>query len=166
MIGCLLYLGRRTRPDTLAPVRILARFCNSPTSYCHKAAKRILRYLCGAWSHKSQCAAGSIGVSVFVDSDHAADTITRRSRTAVVLRLGDALCLLGVQNAGIRLVFQRVMPSTMRGPTAHRNRFGLDASLTRLAWTTVVLFRCDLTMRKHIDVRMLFCAGSCGARRA
>jgi hypothetical protein len=51
MIGCLLYLGRSTRPDTLAPVRILARFCNSP-SYCHKAAKRILRYLRGTWSHK------------------------------------------------------------------------------------------------------------------
>jgi Reverse transcriptase (RNA-dependent DNA polymerase) len=42
MIGCLLYLGRRTRPDTLAPVRILTRFCNSPSSCCHKAAKRIL----------------------------------------------------------------------------------------------------------------------------
>jgi hypothetical protein len=42
MTGCLLYLGRRTRPDILAPVRILARFCNSPSSYCHKAAKRIL----------------------------------------------------------------------------------------------------------------------------
>jgi hypothetical protein len=42
MIGCLLFLGRRIRPDTLAPVRILTRFCKSPTSYCHKAAKRIL----------------------------------------------------------------------------------------------------------------------------
>jgi hypothetical protein len=42
MIGCLLYLGRRTRPDTLALVRILARFCTTPKSYCHKAAKRIL----------------------------------------------------------------------------------------------------------------------------
>jgi hypothetical protein len=28
----------------------------------------------------------------------------------------------------------------------------LDASLTRLAWTTVVLFRYDQTVRKHIDV--------------
>jgi hypothetical protein len=58
MIGCLLYLGRRTRPDVLAPVRILARFCNSPTSYCHKAAKRIVRYLRGARSHNSHCAGG------------------------------------------------------------------------------------------------------------
>jgi hypothetical protein len=42
MIGCLLYLERRTRPDILAPICILAPLCNSPTSYCHKAAKRIL----------------------------------------------------------------------------------------------------------------------------
>jgi hypothetical protein len=85
MIGCLLYLGRRTRPDTLAPVRILARFCNSPSSYYHKAAKRILRYLRGTWSHEIQCAAGSFDLSVFVGSDHAPDTGTRRSMTAVVL---------------------------------------------------------------------------------
>jgi hypothetical protein len=39
---------------------------------------------------------------------------------------------------------------------AHRNRFGSDASLTRLAWTTVVRFRCGQAMRKHIDVRMHF----------
>jgi Reverse transcriptase (RNA-dependent DNA polymerase) len=42
MIRHLLNLGRRTRPDILAPICILARFCNSPSSYCHKAAKRIL----------------------------------------------------------------------------------------------------------------------------
>jgi hypothetical protein len=52
MIRYLPNLGRRTRPDTLAPVRILTRFCNSPSSYCHKAAKRILRDLRGTWSHK------------------------------------------------------------------------------------------------------------------
>jgi hypothetical protein len=92
--GCLLYLGRRTRPDTLAPVRILTRFCKSPTSYCHKAAKRIVRYLRGAPSHKIQCVAGSLDLNVLVNSDHAADTITRRSMVGVVLRLADAVCLL------------------------------------------------------------------------
>jgi hypothetical protein len=36
----------------------------------------------------------------------------------------------------------------MRG----QESFWIDASLTRLAWTTVVLFRYDQTVRKHIDV--------------
>jgi hypothetical protein len=101
MIGCLLYLGRRTRPDTLAPVRILTRFCNSPSSYCHKAAKRILRYLRGARSHKIQCVAGSLDLNVLVNSDHAADTVTRRSMTGVVIRLGDVVYLLGCKTPAL-----------------------------------------------------------------
>jgi hypothetical protein len=84
MIRHLQNLGRRTRPDILAPVRILARFCNSPSSYYHKAAMRILRYLRGAWSHEIQYVAGRLDLSVLVNLDHAADTVTRRSMTAVV----------------------------------------------------------------------------------
>ena len=47
MIGSLLYLALRSRPDILASVLILARFQKSPTAYCHQAAKRVLRYLRG-----------------------------------------------------------------------------------------------------------------------
>jgi hypothetical protein len=47
IIGSLLYLALRTRPDTLAAVSILARFSQSPTTYCHRGVKRVLRYFRG-----------------------------------------------------------------------------------------------------------------------
>ena len=51
IIGSLMYLAQRTRFDIMAPVMILSRFQKAPTAYCHQAAKRILRYLCGTLSH-------------------------------------------------------------------------------------------------------------------
>ena len=47
VIGSLLYLALRSRPDILVSVLILARFQQNPTGYCHRAAKRVLRYLKG-----------------------------------------------------------------------------------------------------------------------
>ena len=44
MIGSLLYLALRTRPDIMVSVLILARFQNGPTAYCHRGVKRVLRY--------------------------------------------------------------------------------------------------------------------------
>lgn len=47
LIGCLLFLSTRTRPDISASVGILSRFCSDP-NICHlTAVKRILRYLKG-----------------------------------------------------------------------------------------------------------------------
>ena len=51
MIGSLLYLALRTRPDILVSVLILARFQQAPCSFCHSAVKRILRYLKGTLGH-------------------------------------------------------------------------------------------------------------------
>jgi hypothetical protein len=88
MIRYLPNLGRRTRPDTLAPVRILTRFCKVADVVLPQGSQADPAFLRGTWSHTIQCVAGSLGVSVFVASDHAADTITRRSITGVMLRLG------------------------------------------------------------------------------
>jgi hypothetical protein len=40
IIGSLLYLALRTRPDVLVAVSILTRFIQSPTAYCHRGARR------------------------------------------------------------------------------------------------------------------------------
>ena len=62
MIGSLLYLALRTRADILVPVLILARFQNAPTAYCHRACKRILRYLRGTTNFGITYGAGSTDV--------------------------------------------------------------------------------------------------------
>lgn len=51
MVGSLLYLALKTRPDILASVLILARFQQAPTQFCHRAVKRFLRYLMGTANH-------------------------------------------------------------------------------------------------------------------
>ena len=48
LIGCLLYLARRTRPDKSFAVSILCRVTNDPTHSHWKAANRVLRYLLGS----------------------------------------------------------------------------------------------------------------------
>ena len=48
IIGSLMYLVLRTRPDILIAVVILDRFSQYPTAYCHRAVKRMLRYLRGS----------------------------------------------------------------------------------------------------------------------
>jgi hypothetical protein len=164
MTGCVLHLERRTRPDILAPIYILARFCNSPSSYCHKAAKRILRYLRDTWNHKIQCVAGSLGLSLFVESDHAVDTVTRRSMTAVVLRLGDAVCLLGAKR-------QRSVDRL----TCEAEYYAMTTGAQESLWIGHILDEAGLDHSRPVPIRSddeeahrrrdTLCAGSCEARR-
>ena len=95
MIGCLLYIGQRSRPDILVAVLILARFQNSPTAYCHRGAKRILRYLRGTTDYGVTFTAGDLHMHSFVDSDHAGDTTDRKSMSGFMVKLGDAMVMWG-----------------------------------------------------------------------
>lgn len=44
LVGCLMYLSRRTRPDIATAVGMLSRSSNSPTAASWMQGKRILRY--------------------------------------------------------------------------------------------------------------------------
>ena len=95
MIGSLLYLALRTRPDILVAVLILARFQNAPTAYCHRGAKRVLRYLRGSSAKGMHYKSGSLDLHGFVDSDYAGDTVDRKSMSGFIVKLGDATCVWG-----------------------------------------------------------------------
>jgi hypothetical protein len=76
-IGSLLYLALKTRPDILTDVCILTRFTSAPTKYCHMAVKRVFRYLQGTiYLALEYCS--DIKLKVFVDSDYAVDTNSRK----------------------------------------------------------------------------------------
>lgn len=95
IVGSLLYLALRTRPDILATTIILVRFQAAPTSFCHQAAKRVLRYLKGTtrWSLRYHTEAhGSLKISAFVDADYAGDVDDRKSMSGYVVKLGNSVC--------------------------------------------------------------------------
>lgn len=92
MIGSLLYLAIRSRSHILAPMLILRRIQESPTSYCHKAAKRILRYLKGSISLCMMYEASDMNLNSFVGSDHESDNQDRISVSGYIIKLGKATC--------------------------------------------------------------------------
>lgn len=92
MIGSLLYLALRTRPDILSAVSILSRFQKAPTKYCHTAVKRIMRYLRGTMEFSLMYSREDIILNGFVDSDFAADITDRKSMSGFMILIGNSLC--------------------------------------------------------------------------
>src|SRR5271163_2934866 len=52
MIGSLMYLMIRTRPDIAAAISIISQFASNTTALHHQAAKRIIRYIRGTINMK------------------------------------------------------------------------------------------------------------------
>lgn len=75
MIRCLLYIVGRSRPDIIVAVNIFSRFQKEPSTYCHRAAKRISRYLKEAFSYGIKYLPGVIELDTFADAEYAGDLL-------------------------------------------------------------------------------------------
>ena len=175
MIGCLLYLALRSRPDILVSVLILARFQNAPTAYCHRGAKRVLRYLRGSTDFGMFYSTGSLDMNSFVDSDYAGDTVDRKSMSGYLVKLGEATVMWGAKKQTavalstceaeyhamtevaqeviwIRRVLQEsgLKVVTERVPIKSDNQ-------AAIGWATSE--KCPSKRAKHIDVRVHFIRG-------
>jgi hypothetical protein len=85
LIGALLYLATMNRPDISYAVGVLCRFMQAPTVQHWRAAKRVLRYLKGTKKLGIVYTQGGGAAEAYGDSDYAADTDERRSRSGVVI---------------------------------------------------------------------------------
>eukprot|EP00171_Calliarthron_tuberculosum_P018781 IDg18781t1 len=132
MIGSLLYLALRSRPDIMVAVSILARFSQSPTAYCNRAAKRVLRYLRGSqtvvhlWGFKKQAA---VALSTCEAEYHA---MTVAAKEIIWLRRVLAEIRLGICNASLLM----------------------SDNQSAIAWAKGERF--PLSRAKHVDVHMHF----------
>jgi hypothetical protein len=89
LIGGLLFLSTRTRPDIAVAVRIVARRVSDPRQVDWIAAKRILRYLKGTGSFQlSFPAEGEVELNTYADADYATSA-DRKSISGNVLMIGN-----------------------------------------------------------------------------
>lgn len=90
LVGSLLFLATRTRPDIALAVNLLTRHCASPTTNNMIAAKRVLRYLKGTegFALRLENSPREI-LSAFSDADWAGDRTDRKSTTGILLQLGE-----------------------------------------------------------------------------
>ena len=88
LVGSLLYISNRTRPDISAAVAILATSVSKPTAFLMKSAYRVLSYLRDTIDlHLTQTKSRSfreLTVEFHADSDFAGEKRDRKSRTGWV----------------------------------------------------------------------------------
>ena len=86
MVGSLWYAANGTRPDIVYATNVVSKYGNNPGVSHFKAVKRILRYLRGSLSRGiTYTVSNNVDIVAYSDSDWAADTDTRRSRTGYVI---------------------------------------------------------------------------------
>lgn len=89
IIGSLIYLSSRTRPDISTAVNILAQYCEKPTKFTMKAALKLLRYLKRTRTKGLRYSCNlDTELIAYCDSDFAGDNDDRKSRTGFVLQYG------------------------------------------------------------------------------
>ena len=93
IVGSLLYLSTKTRPDISYAVSSVARFCAEPTQQHWVAVKRILRYLKGTSNYRLSFKNNSGSeITGYSDADWAGDTGDRKSTSGYVfIQAGGAI---------------------------------------------------------------------------
>ena len=88
IIGCLLYLAGRIRPDICATVNILSRYAASLRLSRLVAAKRVLRYLQGTKTLCRRIQRRGSNLTAYADADWESEKTTRKSTSGVLMQMG------------------------------------------------------------------------------
>lgn len=87
LLGFLLFISTRTRPDICDAVGIMCRFAANPNQVHWNCLKRILRYPRGTAEYAPRLGASDDVLTSYCDADWAADRVDRKSTTGVLVQL-------------------------------------------------------------------------------
>lgn len=138
IIGALLYVATKTRPDVAYAVSMLARFADAPKLAHWQAAKRVLSYL-----HKTNQYALNYNqdekehVIAFSDADFAACTDTRRSVTGLIVLL-----------FGTPIIWQATKQKTVAESTTEAELVAANAASRELMWLINLLNELKVNVNK------------------
>jgi hypothetical protein len=93
VIGSLLWIADRSRPDIAYPVSVLSQFLSNPGRVHWEAAKRVVRYLKGTIDAWLVFGDSDDGLRSFTDSSWGSEVLNWRSMSGYVFTLyGGAIC--------------------------------------------------------------------------
>ena len=116
VVGSLLYLSTRTRPDIAYGVSTVARYCSRPKAEHWIAMKRIFRYLNGTLDYGvvyEPCDKAKCG---YLDADWAGDCDDRKSNIGYVFKQVKALSAGEVKGSPVLLLYLLQKQSTAQKP--------------------------------------------------
>lgn len=87
IVGSLMFLERRTRPDISVAVNLISRHNTSPTASNMIAAKRVLRYLKGTTVFALRLEKSGEELQAFPNADWAGNRKDRKSTSGVLLQI-------------------------------------------------------------------------------
>ena len=90
VLGALLFLSTRTRPDITTAVSMLAKYQSKPSMQHWKMAKNVVRYLIDTQDRGILMQNNDEGLICWVDADWARDLSKRRSRTGILITYNGA----------------------------------------------------------------------------
>ena len=124
IVGSLLYLSTKTRPDIAYAVGSVARFCARPTQQHWVALKRILRYLKGT-SNYGLSYKGDVGgeITGYSDADWAGNITDRKSTSGYVF-----------MQAGAAISWKSRKQSCVALSTAEAEYIALSAAVQEALW--------------------------------
>lgn len=132
VLGALLYLATRTRPDISTAVSMIAKFQSCPTPTHWKMVKHVVRYLKGTEKHgillPNQKQIDQVDVRCWTDADWARDISNRRSRTGILITI----------NEGPVIWTSKLQTSTALS-TSEAEFNALAHSIKELKWLRIVL---------------------------
>jgi hypothetical protein len=88
IVGALLHLSTKTRPEISHAVSVLARYCSNPGRKHWSAVKQLLRYLKGSMTHGLLLGGESLTLKATVDANFAQNPDTRKSHVGFAIKFG------------------------------------------------------------------------------
>ena len=143
LLGCLLFVSTRTRPDISAAVAILCRYASKPNNAHWVALKRVLRYLQGTKDFSLLISAsGEQQISASCDADWAGDREDRRSTTGFLLQLDDTT-----------VAWRSIKQTTVALSTTEAEFVALSEGAKLIVWMRCLLKEMDSEQAKPTMVR-------------
>ncbi|UYV74543.1 hypothetical protein LAZ67_12000081 [Cordylochernes scorpioides] len=140
IVGKLIYIATRTRPDICYAISNMSRFNKDPREVHMNGLKKILRYLKGTMNYELIYSRGDLSIVTYTDAswERTADT---RSYTGFVIEMGNNL-----------LNWKSNKQRSVTLSTAESELEALSEGIKELIWTRNIIIEILINLREQITV--------------
>lgn len=120
----------------------MARFQKARTAFCHRAAKRRIRYIQGTTTLGLNYSMGEFNLQCFVDSDYCGDVFDGKAMSGDILKIGNAMCSWGAKKQ-----------KSVSLSTCESEYFPMTMAVQEVLWTRRILEEIGISVNYSVPLR-------------